>query len=196
MEKDLESIQEARDLLSAAHNAWLKFESFPEEQVERILLEISKAGIANAESLARIAVEETGYGNVEHKTLKNLFCAEDVYTAIRPMKTVGIVNEDKEKRIFEVASPIGVIAAIIPSTNPTSTAIYKTLIALKGRNVIVFSPHPSALRCISETSRLMADAAERSGAPTGVISCMKLPTMEGTQELMKNELTSLILATG
>src|SRR5262245_8286253 len=157
---------------------------------------MSKVGIANAEPLAKLAVEETGYGTVEHKTLKNLFCADDVYRAIRPMKTVGIVNEDAEKKIFEVASPIGVIAAIIPSTNPTSTAIYKALIALKGRNTIVFSPHPSAVRCISETSRLIADAAERAGAPKGVIACMKLPTMEGTQELMKHPLTSLILATG
>ena len=196
MDKDLESIQEARQLLQIAHDAWLKFEDYTEDQVERILLEISKAGIANAESLARIAVEETGYGTVEHKTLKNLFCADDVYRAIRPMKTVGIVNEDKQKKIFEVASPIGVIAAIIPSTNPTSTAIYKALIALKGRNVIVFSPHPSAVRCISETSRILAEAAERAGAPKDVISCMTLPTMEGTQELMKHPLTSLILATG
>ena len=196
MDKDLESVQEARRLLQAAHDAFLKFENFTEDQVERILLEISKAGIANAEPLARLAVEETGYGTVEHKTLKNLFCAEDVYRAIRPMKTVGIVSEDKEKKIFEVASPIGVIAAIIPSTNPTSTAIYKALIALKGRNTIVFSPHPSALRCIGETSRLIADAAERAGAPKGVISCMQIPTLEGTQELMKHDLTSLILATG
>src|SRR6266852_3685461 len=196
MEKDLESIQEARDLLNAAHNAWLKFENFTEDQVERILLEISKAGIANAESLARTAVEETGYGTVEHKTLKNLFCADDVYRAILPMKTVGIVNEDKEKKIFEVASPIGVIAAIIPSTNPTSTAIYKALIALKGRNTIVFSPHPSAVRCIAETSRILTEAAERAGAPKGAICCMTLPTMEGTQELMKHPLASLILATG
>src|SRR5215471_7006257 len=196
MEKDLESIQEARELLKAAHDAWLKFENFPEDQVERILLEISKAGIANAELLARSAVEETGYGTIEHKTLKNLFCADNVYRAIRPMKTVGIVNEDKEKRIFEVASPIGVIAAIIPSTNPTSTAIYKALIALKGKNAIVFSPHPSAVRCINETARLIADAAERAGAPKGVISCMKSPTIEGTHELMKHSLTSLILATG
>jgi len=196
MDKDLESIQEARNLLQAAHDAWLEFENFTEEQVERILLEVSKAGIANAEALARVAVEETGYGTVEHKTLKNLFCADDVYRAIRPMKTVGIVKEDKEKKVFEVASPIGIVAAIIPSTNPTSTAIYKALIALKGRNVIVFSPHPSASRCINETSRLMAGAAERAGAPKGVISCMKLPTMEGTEELMKNALTSLILATG
>jgi acetaldehyde dehydrogenase (acetylating) len=196
MDNDLQSVQEARSLLQAAHEAWLQFEHFTEEQVERILLEISKTGIANAELLAQMAVEETGFGNAEHKTLKNLFCAQNVYQAIRPMKTVGIVNEDKEKRVFEVASPIGVIAAIIPSTNPTSTTIYKALIALKGRNAIVFSPHPSAMRCINETARLIADAAERAGAPRGVISCMKMPTTEGTQELMKHPLTSLILATG
>src|SRR2546423_10775805 len=125
MDRDLESIQEARSLLHTAHEAWKTFEHFTEEQVERILLEISKAGIANAEPLARMAVEETGFGNAEHKTLKNLFCAQDVYQAIRPMKTVGIVNEDKEKKIFEVASPIGVIAAIIPSSNSPSTSVYK-----------------------------------------------------------------------
>jgi acetaldehyde dehydrogenase (acetylating) len=196
MDTDLESVQEARTLIQAAHHAWLQFESFTEEQVERILSEISKVGIANAEALAKQAVEETGYGTVEHKTLKNLFCADDVYRAIRPMKTVGIVNEDKEKKVFEVASPIGVIAAIIPSTNPTSTTIYKALIALKSRNAIVFSPHPSAVRCINETARLISDAAERAGAPRGVISCMKTPSMEGTQELMKHPRTALILATG
>src|ERR1043166_9645914 len=163
MDKDLESVQEARHLVQTAHDAWLKFEDFTEDQVERILSEISRVGIANAESLARLAVDETGYGTVEHKTLKNLFCADDVYRAIRPMKTVGIVNEDKEKKVFEVATSIGVIAAIIPSTNPTSTTIYKALIALKGRNVIVFSPHPSATRCINETARLMSDAAARCG---------------------------------
>ena len=196
MDKDLSSIQEARSLVHSAYDAWKKFEDFAEDAVERILLEISKTAIAHAEPLARSAVEETGYGTVEHKTLKNLFCADDVYRAIRPMKTVGIVNEDTEKKVFEVASSIGVIAAIIPSTNPTSTAIYKALIALKGRNVIIFSPHPSAARCINETSKLMADAAERAGAPPGVISCMRVPTTEGTQELMKHQLTSLILATG
>src|SRR5215475_15995546 len=196
MDKDLESVQEARSLLQTAHEAWLKFEHFTEDQVERILLEISKTGIAHAESLAKIAHEETGYGTVQHKTMKNLFCAQDVYNAIKPMKTIGIVSEDKEKKVFEVASPIGVIAAIIPSTNPTSTAIYKALIALKGRNVIVFSPHPSAARCIGETSRLIAEAAERAGAPKGVIGCMKAPTLEGTDALMKHEHTALILATG
>src|SRR5688572_30459538 len=196
MDIDLESIQEARHLIEAAHRAFLQFEHFDEEHVERILAEISKAGIGSAESLARLAVDETGYGTIEHKTLKNLFCADDVYRAIRPMKTVGIVSEDKEKKIFEVASPIGVIAAIIPSTNPTSTAIYKALIALKGRNTIVFSPHPSALKCIRETTRLLAHAAERAGAPKDVISCMQIPALEGTQELMRHHLTSLILATG
>src|SRR5499427_7743469 len=173
MDKDLSSIQEARSLVHSAYDAWKKFEDFAEDAVERILLEISKTAIAHAEPLARLAVEETSYGTVEHKTLKNLFCADDVYRAIRPMKTVGIVNEDKEKRVFEVASPIGVIAAIIPSTNPTSTAIYKALIALKGRNTIVFSPHPSAARCIGETTRVIAEAAERAGAPKGILSCMK-----------------------
>src|SRR5678815_1396921 len=121
MNKDLESIQEARDLAEAAFTAFQTFEHFTEEQVERVLAEISKSGIVHAAALAQIAVEETGYGTVQHKTLKNLFCARDVYNAIKPMKTVGIVSEDSEKKVFEVASPIGVIAAIIPSTNPTST---------------------------------------------------------------------------
>jgi acetaldehyde dehydrogenase (acetylating) len=196
MDRDLASIQEARDLLAAAHRAFQQFEHFTEDQVERILSEISKAGIANAEMLAQIAHEETGYGSTQHKTLKNLFCARDVYNAIRPMKTIGIVSENQERKVFEVASPIGVIAAIIPSTNPTSTTIYKALIALKGRNVVVFSPHPSAARCINETARIIAETAERAGAPKGVIGCMNTSTLPGTDELMKHPLTSLILATG
>jgi acetaldehyde dehydrogenase (acetylating) len=196
MNKDLESIQEARDLAEASYRAFQTFEHFTEDQVERILAEISKVAIANATPLAKLAVDETGYGTVEHKTLKNLFCARDVYNAIRPMKTAGIVSENTEKKVFEVASPIGVIAAIIPSTNPTSTAIYKALIALKGRNTIVFSPHPSATKCILETSRLISEAAERAGAPKGVVSCMRVSTIEGAEALMKHPRTSLILATG
>ncbi len=196
MDQDLQSIQEARYLLEAARKAFQEFEHFSEPQVDKILAEMSKAGIANAEPLARMAHEETGYGSTEHKTMKNLFAAEDVFNAMKPMKTIGIISESPEKKVFEVASPIGVIAAIIPSTNPTSTTIYKALIALKGRNVIVFSPHPSAARCVNETARLMAEAAERAGAPKGVISCMKIPTLEGTEELMKHRITQLILATG
>lgn len=196
MHKDLESIQEARNLAEAAHAAFQKFEFFTVEQVEAVLKSISETGIAHAEQLARMAVEETGYGNVEHKTLKNIFAARDVYDAMRPMKTIGIVREDPEKKMMEIASPVGVIAAIIPSTNPTSTTIYNALIALKGRNAIVFSPHPSAAKCILETSRLIAEAAERAGAPRGVISCMKTSTFEGTDILMKHDRTALILATG
>ncbi len=196
MDKDLNSIQEARRLVEAAHAAWKKFEEFSEEQVESILEAISLAGIAHARTLAEMAVEETGFGRVEDKTLKNLFCARDVYAAIRPLKTVGIVSEDKEQKIIEVASPVGVIAGIIPSTNPTSTTIYKALIALKGRNAIVFSPHPSAVRSINETVRIMREAGEGAGAPPGVLSSMETPTMEGTNELMKNRQTAVILATG
>jgi acetaldehyde dehydrogenase (acetylating) len=196
MDTDLESIQEARRLLTAAHDAWKTFAEFSADQVDRILAEISKTAIENAETLARMAVEETGFGTVEHKTAKNLFCADNVYQAIRPLKTVGIVREDAAKKVLEVASPVGVIAGIIPSTNPTSTTIYKALIALKGRNAIVFSPHPSAVGCISETARIIAEAAQRAGAPAGVVACMRTPSMEGTQELMKNRRTAVILATG
>ncbi len=196
MDKDLESIQEARRLLGAAHDAWKVFENFSEDQIDRILAEISTACIRHASSLARVAVDETGFGTIEHKTAKNLFCADDVYQAIRPLKTVGIVSEDSQTKVMEVACPVGVIAGIIPSTNPTSTTIYKALIALKGRNTIVFSPHPSAVKCIGETARVISEAAEAAGAPAGVIACMKTPTMEGTQELMKNKLTAVILATG
>jgi acetaldehyde dehydrogenase (acetylating) len=196
MDKDLQSIQEARRLVEAAHAAWKQFEEFSEEQVEAILEAISGAGIAHARTLAEMAVEETGFGRVEDKTLKNLFCARDVYAAIRGLKTVGIVSDDKEKKIIEVASPVGVIAGIIPSTNPTSTTIYKALIALKGRNAIVFSPHPSAVRSINETVRIVREAAEGAGAPPGVLSSMETPTMEGTNELMKNRQTAVILATG
>ncbi len=196
MDKDLRSIQEARRLVEAAHVAWKKFEEFSQAQVETILEAMSLAGIANSRTLAELAVEETGYGRVEDKTLKNLFCARDVYAAIRGLKTVGIVSEDTEKKIMEVASPVGVIAGIIPSTNPTSTTIYKALIALKGRNAIVFSPHPSAVRSINETVRVIREAAEGAGAPPGVLASLETPTMEGTNELMKNPQTHVILATG
>jgi acetaldehyde dehydrogenase (acetylating) len=170
MDKDLESIQEARRLLGAAHDAWKVFENFSEDQIDRILAEISTACIRHASSLARVAVDETGFGTIEHKTAKNLFCADDVYQAIRPLKTVGIVSEDSRTKVMEVACPVGVIAGIIPSTNPTSTTIYKALIALKGRNTIVFSPHPSAVKCIGETARVISEAAEAAGAPAGGIT--------------------------
>ncbi|MGH9756500.1 MAG: aldehyde dehydrogenase family protein, partial [Candidatus Acidiferrales bacterium] len=148
------------------------------------------------EPLARLAVEETGYGNVPDKIIKNRFASVDVARAIRGMKTAGILLEDRERGIIEIGEPVGVVAAIIPSTNPTSTAIYKTLIAMKARNSVVMSPHPSAMRCICETVSVLRRAALKMGAPEGLIECLETPTTQGTQELMKSRAVGVILATG
>jgi acetaldehyde dehydrogenase (acetylating) len=195
-DRDLISIQEARELAALALIAQQKFARFSQEKVDAIVEAVAKAAAAEAETLARAAVEETGYGNVPDKILKNRVAAIDVPNAIRGMRTVGIVNEDKEKKILEVAVPVGVICAIIPVTNPTSTAIYKTLIALKARNAIVLSPHPGAVRCICQTAKLLARAAVAAGAPEGIVTCMERNTLAGTQELMRAPEVGLILATG
>ena len=156
----------------------------------------AKAAADNVESLARTAVEETGFGNVPDKIIKNTLAAVNVPRAIRGMRTVGILREDREKGIVEVASPVGVVAAVIPSTNPTSTAIYKTLISIKARNAIVLSPHPSAIKCICQTATLLSRAALAAGAPEGLINCMQHTTLEGTRELMRQHAVGVILATG
>ena len=158
--------------------------------------QMAEAGLGAAEKLARMAVEETGFGNVADKILKNKFGSEFVHEAIKDLRTVGIIREVKRKGILEIASPVGVIAAIIPSTNPTSTTINKALIALKGRNTIVFSPHPAAAGCIQEASRILSEAATAAGAPEGAIGCLSHSTIEGTRELMSHRKTALILATG
>jgi acetaldehyde dehydrogenase (acetylating) len=143
-----------------------------------------------------LAHEETGYGVPLDKVQKNLFASEKVYRFIRPMKTVGVIRRLDESKVVEIAEPFGVVAAIVPSTNPTSTAIYKILISLKARCPIVISPHPAAVRCISRVAEIMNDAARRAGAPEGSIGCMTTVTLEGTQELMKARETAVILATG
>ncbi len=196
MYQDLESIKEARELLEKTYDAWEKFKDFPEEKVLKILESMKNAAIENGERLAKMAYEETGFGIYEDKIKKNLFAAQNIYDDILKQKTIGILKKDDEEKIIEIAVSMGVIAAIIPSTNPTSTTIYKALIALRGRNGIVFSPHPSAKNCIFETVRILSEAAENAGAPKNIITCMKLPTLEGTTELMKHTLTALILATG
>jgi acetaldehyde dehydrogenase (acetylating) len=195
-DRDLISIQEARELAAQALIAQQKFARFSQEKVDAIVEAVAKAAAAEAETLARAAVEETGYGNVPDKTLKNRMGAVDVPNAIRGIRTVGVVNEDKEKKILEVAVPVGVVCAIIPVTNPTSTAIYKTLIALKARNAIVLSPHPGAVRCICQTAKLLTRAAVAAGAPEGIVTCMERNTLAGTQELMRAPEVGLILATG
>lgn len=195
-DRDLISIQEARQAVERASAAQEKFSAFSQSQVDAVVDACAEAATAAGEALARLAVEETGYGNVPDKILKNRLASVDVHRAIRGMRTVGILREDREKGIIEVAAPVGVVAAVIPSTNPTSTAIYKTLISLKACNAIVLSPHPSAARCICETVRVLERAALRAGAPEGLIVCLDHPTTQGTQELMRQRGIGVILATG
>jgi acetaldehyde dehydrogenase (acetylating) len=195
-DRDLISIQEARELTARAAAAQKKFSVFSQEQVDAIVEACAKAANDNAEALARTAVEETGFGNVPDKIIKNTLAAVNVPRAIRGMRTVGILREDRETGIVEVASPVGVVAAVIPSTNPTSTAIYKTLISIKAQNAIVLSPHPTAIKCICRAATLLDHAALAAGAPEGLIGCMKHTTLEGTRELMRQREVGVILATG
>src|SRR5215204_2247582 len=195
-DKDLTSISEARALARAAKQAQPILAEFTQDQIDRIVTAMADAVTPHAEALARLAVEETGYGVVADKVQKNLFSSRQVYEFIAPMKTVGVVNRIPERKVLEIAEPFGVVAAIVPSTNPTSTAIYKVLIALKARCPIVISPHPSAARCITRSVEIMAEAATRAGAPPGTIGWMKTVTLEGTQELMKHRDVAVILATG
>jgi len=195
-DRDLISIQEAREQVARATEAQKRFARFSQEQVDAVVAACAEAATAAAEPLARLAVEETGYGNVPDKIIKNRLGSVDVFRAIRSMRTVGILREDKEKGIVEVASPVGVVAAVIPSTNPTSTAIYKTLISIKACNAIVLSPHPSAMRCICEAAGVLSRAAMQVGAPEGLINCMTHTTLQGTQELMRHRDVGVILATG
>jgi acetaldehyde dehydrogenase (acetylating) len=193
---DLQSIQEVRDYLEQAKSAQKILEKMTQDEIDQIVESMANAAREEASRLAAMAVEETGFGNVADKTLKNLFAANDVYNSIKDVKTVGIIRKDEENRVWEVAQPVGIIAGIVPSTNPTSTVIFKSLIAVKARNAIVFSPHPGAAKCTAEAARIMQEAAERAGAPKGLISCITQPTLPATNELMRHKLTNVILATG
>jgi acetaldehyde dehydrogenase (acetylating) len=195
-DRDLASIGEARALARRAKDAWGQLAEFTQVQVDAIVEAMAAAAAAQAEPFARLAVEETGFGVVADKVQKNLFSAEKVYAFIRPMKTVGVIARDEARRVVEIAEPFGVVAAVVPSTNPTSTAIYKILISLKARCSIVLSPHPSAVKCISRVAEVMDEAARRAGAPVGSINWMTTVTLEGTQELMKHRDVAVILATG
>src|SRR5881409_3440929 len=195
-DRDLASIAEARALARRAKQAWLELAELTQERIDAIVDAMAAAATSQAEALARLAVEETGYGVVEDKVQKNLFSSQKVYRFIRPMKTVGVIARYEDRRVIEIAEPFGVVAAVVPSTNPTSTAIYKILISLKARCAIVLSPHPSAVKCISRVAEVMEDAARRAGAPAGAINWMTTVTLEGTQELMKHRDVAVILATG
>jgi len=194
--KDLESIAQARSLAAAARQAQSILAELSQEQIDAVAAAMADTVTSHAEALARLAVEETGYGVVADKVEKNLFSSRQVYEFIKPMKTVGVVNRIEDKKIVEIGEPFGVVAAVVPSTNPTSTAIYKVLIALKARCAIVVSPHPAAVHCITRAVEIMCDAASRAGAPAGSIGWMTTVTLEGTQELMKHRDVAVILATG
>jgi acetaldehyde dehydrogenase (acetylating) len=195
-DRDLASIAEARALARRARAAQAILAEFSQAQVDAIVDAMAAAVTPQAEALARLAVEETGFGVVADKVQKNLFASERVHAFIRPIPTVGVIRRDEEKKVVEIAEPFGVVAAIVPSTNPTSTAIYKLLIAIKARCAVVLSPHPSAARCITRTAEIMHEAACAAGLPDGAIGWMTTVTLAGTQELMKAREVSVILATG
>jgi acetaldehyde dehydrogenase (acetylating) len=195
-DRDLASIAEARALARRAKQAWLELAEFDQSRIDAIVDAMAAAATPQAEAFARLAVEETGFGVVEDKIQKNLFSSQKVYNFIRPMKTVGVIARYDDRRVVEIAEPFGVVAAIVPTTNPTSTAIYKILIAIKARCAIVISPHPSAVKCITRVAEVMDDAARRAGAPAGAVNWMTTVTLEGTQELMKQRDVAVILATG
>jgi acetaldehyde dehydrogenase (acetylating) len=193
-DKDLISVQQARDLVEGAHKAQAEIARFDQAKIDRICEAMSQAALREAARLGAMAVEETGFGVPDDKREKNRFAAEDVWNYFRGLRTVGVVSESKD--VVEIASPRGVVAGIVPSTNPTSTAIFKVLIAIKSRNAIVLSPHPSAARCINETVRVMREAAIKEGLSADAVACMTTATIEGTEALMKHKQTAVILATG
>lgn len=196
LSKDLRSRQEVRDLVEAAAKAQQQLRMLDQAAIDRIVKSMAQAGEAHAAELAELACKETGFGNPADKIVKNQFAAKTLWEAVKDQKTVGVLREDKEHQVWDVAVPVGVVAGIVPSTNPTSTVIYKAIIALKGGNAIVFSPHPGARECSVLAAKYMAQAAEQAGCPKGAIGCISIPTMEAVEELMKHPKVKLILATG
>ena len=196
IDKDLAARQEARVLCRQAEKAQKILAKMSQAQLDSIVEAMARDFSAAAQVLAEKAVQETGFGNAKDKITKNKFASETVASAVRDMKTVGILREDPQNRLWEIGVPVGVIAAIVPSTNPTSTVCYKAMIAIKSGNAIVFSPHPKAAACTLQAAKVVAAAAEKAGAPAGCISCLTFGSMAGCQELMGADEVRLILATG
>ena len=196
MDQDLHSIQQARTLLRKARAAWNTYHTFDQEKVDAIVRAMVRAGVDASERLAMMAVDETGFGRVESKIQKNLFATRTLAERMHGMKTCGIIDTTDDGRVWEVANPMGIVAALVPSTNPTSTAMYKAIIAAKARCGIVLSPHPRARECTLEALRVVATAAYRAGAPEGLFACMTEISVEGTHALMGDPETDVILATG
>lgn len=191
-----QSADQARKLIDRAYESQKLFASFSQERVDRIVESMVRAGSENALRLAAMAVNETGMGVVEDKAVKNRFATVNLYEYIRDMRTADVISRDEQKKVYEIAAPMGVVADIVPTTNPTSTVLFKSIISLKARNAVVFSPHPRAVRCSMEAARLMEEAAAAAGAPGGLVGCLSVCSKEATDELMTNSRTAVILATG
>ncbi|MGL5439503.1 MAG: acetaldehyde dehydrogenase (acetylating) [Filifactoraceae bacterium] len=196
IDNDLRGIQEARNCARLGDVATRKLADYTQEQIDRILKNMVRVAKANAVSLAKMAVEETGFGKVKDKTYKNHMASVALYEEIKNMKTIGIIQEDHINQVIEIAEPMGLLMGIVPSTNPTSTTIFKSMIAIKSRNAIVFSIHPAAQKCSSRAVQLMNAAAMEAGAPENVIQCLSIPSIEGANTLMKCEEVKMIIATG
>ncbi len=196
LDKDLQARQEARILAKQADAAQHVLADLPQEKLDAIVEAVAKAFSREAPALAELAVRETGFGNTEDKIRKNRFASETVAAAVRDMRTVGVLREDSDNRLWEIGVPMGVIAAIVPSTNPTSTICYKAIIALKAGCSIVFSPHPKAIAASRQAAKIVAEAAQAAGAPHGAVACLSVPSLQGCQELMAAPQVKLILATG
>lgn len=194
VDKDLLSMQEARSLVRAARKAQADFAQLDQMRVDSVVKAIAHEAMAKAEELAQLAHEETGFGKTQDKKIKNILASEKLWEAIKDMKTIGVLRDDKARKLVEIAVPMGVIAGIIPSTNPTSTVIYKSMISLKAGNAIVFTPHPSAKKCIAKTVEMIQGVLQKCGVCQDLVSYMSVPTIQGSGELMKA--ADLILATG
>lgn len=195
-DKDLLSIQETRQLIASAKAAQAELSTKSQEEVNRLVKAIADAGMNNAQRLAQMAHDNTGFGRPEHKVVKNVFASRNVYEAIKDLKTVGEIDRDEKRGLRAIAVPVGVIAGLIPSTNPTSTVLYKAQIAVKAGNAIVLSPHPSALECIMETVKVIRESIAAVGGNPDLVCCISIPTMQATDVLMKHPDVKLILATG
>ncbi len=194
--QDIPGIQEVHSLVAKAKIAQEKLAYYSQQEIDRIIAAMAKAGTDADEYLARMAAGETGLGRVESKTAKNRFSVTEVAQSILNLKTVGIIGYDEVQHCYEIAEPVGIIAAIIPMTNPTSTAMFKSLISIKARNVVIFAPHPKAVHCTAEAVKILHDAAVAAGAPANCLQCVTQVSLNITQELMTHPDVDFILATG
>lgn len=196
LDKDLASVQELRNLVRKAKIAQRSYGNLSQREIDNVVEHMYIEAFQSAESLARLANEETGFGKWEDKMAKNILASKSLWESMKDLKTVGFIEEDSSKKVVKIGVPMGVVAGLIPSTNPTSTVIYKALIALKAGNSIVFSPHPAALKCILETVNVLKRALFKAGVSEDLIGCISIPTLEATEALMKSKDVDMILATG